>query len=173
MISLSFIHHYLLLLQAQHTLQDPGAGEASYGAQRLHDQPRPTRQPAWPAAQPRTHCITQPEATHTQVDKKRDSHIQTSFSKCDLFFSASYDYELDIFGFWVVGPCSDRQQHCIKKKKTQAHPLYFKNKLDHCIDAAEVLTLRAQVKLQVHLAKKTEPDFSFAASRTHCVVVTE
>lgn len=50
-------------IQAQHSLQDPGASEASSGAQRLHDKPGPTGQPA----QPCTHSLAQPEAQDTQV----------------------------------------------------------------------------------------------------------
>lgn len=64
-LSLFLIH--LWSPQTQHALQDPGAGEATDGAERLHDQPCPTGQPARPA-QPRTHGVAQPEATHTQVD---------------------------------------------------------------------------------------------------------
>ena len=64
-LSLFLIH--LWSPQTQHALQDPGAGEATDGAERLHDQPSPTGQPARPA-QPRTHGVAQPEATHTQVD---------------------------------------------------------------------------------------------------------
>lgn len=66
-----FVFLFFSSLQTQHALQDPGAGEAAHGAQRLHDQPRPNRQPARPAAQPRAHGVAQPEATHAQVDKRR------------------------------------------------------------------------------------------------------
>lgn len=73
-LSLFLIH--LWSPQTQHALQDPGAGEATDGAERLHDQPCPTGQPARPA-QPRTHGVAQPEATHTQVDEKKRASTQS------------------------------------------------------------------------------------------------
>ena len=55
---------FLPTRQTQRLLQDPGAGEAPHGAQRLHDQPRPPGQ----HAEPRTHRLAQPpEAAHAQV----------------------------------------------------------------------------------------------------------
>ena len=77
-----FLFH-LWSLQTQHALQDPGAGEASDGAERLHDQPCPAWQPARPA-QPRTHGVAQPEATHTQVDGEKKSRHTVSSA---LFFT--------------------------------------------------------------------------------------
>lgn len=50
-------------IQSEHPLQDPGAGEASSGAQRLHDQPGQTGQPA----QPCKDGLAQPEAQDAQV----------------------------------------------------------------------------------------------------------
>lgn len=52
-----------IFVQAQHSLQDTGASEAPGGAQRLHDEPGSTGQPAEPC----THSLPQPEAQDTQV----------------------------------------------------------------------------------------------------------
>lgn len=79
-LSLFLIH--LWSPQTQHALQDPGAGEATDGAERLHDQPCPTGQPARPA-QPRTHGVAQPEATHTQVDETKSEHTVSASSPAD------------------------------------------------------------------------------------------
>lgn len=78
-------------LQTQHALQDPGASEAAHGSQWLHDQPRPTRQPARTAAEPRAHGVAQPEATHAQVDEERgEKSVHAAMQELLLLFCIYY-----------------------------------------------------------------------------------
>lgn len=70
-----FLSFNFLSLQTQHPLQDSGASKATHSAQWLHDQPCSTRQPAWPTAQPGSHSITEPKATHAQVDRKKSDTV--------------------------------------------------------------------------------------------------